>query len=104
MPSDVEIVCPFCHARSPLTGTTDRPYPFGRSGDFNVHHCPCGAVGVPPTIFDPPDWTLHMRKTALCQGLLGAEPDDCEVDMNSVMLTNHPMEILWVKRRASPSA
>ena len=100
----MEIVCPFCHARSPLTGTTDRPDPFGEHGGFCVHSCPCGAIGVPRTIFNEPDWNLHQRKTVLCQGLLGAEPDDCEVDMNSVMLTNHPMEILWVKRRASPSA
>lgn len=34
MPS--EIVCPFCQARSPLTGTVEQPFPFEGYGEFEV--------------------------------------------------------------------
>ena len=104
MPSDMEIVCPFCQARHPLMGTTSRPYPFGRSGDFNVYRCPCGAVGLPPDILNEADWTVHIRKELISCGFLQAESAACDVDMNYVTLTDPPMQMLWANRRARPTA
>ena len=104
MQSDMEIVCPFCHARRPLMGTRSQPFPFGRLGDFYVYHRPCGAVGLTSAILNEADMTVHNRKAVISCGFLQAEPADCEVDMNYVTLTDPPMQMLWAKRRARPAA
>ena len=101
---DSEIVCPFCHARHPLTGTPEHPFPFQGYGDFEFYRCPCGAVASPSGDIGEAGWPLDDVEAALCRRILHAERAACHVELNYVTLTDPPMLMLWAKRRASPGA
>jgi len=99
-----EIVCPFCGHRSPLLGTRRRPFPFRPAELLDLYDCRCGAIGFTSPTIDDPSWDVRPVKKVLCQLELRAEPDDCEVVMNSITHIEPPVRMLWVKRRAPQSA
>jgi len=104
MPSDTEIVCPFCGHRKLLTG--DPPYPlvFEAHGDFEVYHCPCGAVASPTGHGAEPKWLPECLEYVLCNHFLNEQRGLCYVRRNDATHTNPSLVVMWANRRISPGS
>ena len=104
MPSDMEIVCPFCGHRTPLMGDPSHPVVFEGDADFVYYPCPCGAFAwskeMLVTLEAIPDDTEDIQ----CEWFLNQKHPLCHREVNYVTHTEPPMLMLWAKRRAGPGA
>ncbi len=126
-----EMICPFCHARRPVTSLKDCfPASFTVSahlpraagkwyGDFLCYQCPCGAVatlgGSPAPLrgMDPDEEAAYYAdqwangqtflEASLCEVHLGTPRRACEVRTNDVSHMESPVQLLWAKRRPAGS-
>ncbi len=93
-----EIVCPFCHFRRAFAPAESRS-PFSPLAQIEVYHCPCGAVASPSAdaVYGR-GCDLQEVERALATGVLGAEPNECHVDLTHIAQTVPPILLLWVKQ------
>jgi hypothetical protein len=93
-----EIVCPFCHFRRPFAPADSRS-PFSPLAQIEVYHCPCGAVASPSAdaVYGR-GCDLQEVERVLGASVLGAEPNDCRVDLTHIARTVPPILLLWVKQ------
>jgi hypothetical protein len=93
-----EIVCPFCHFRRPFVPAESRS-PFSLLAQIEVYHCPCGAVASPSAdaVYGR-GCDLQEVERALATSVLGAEPNECHVDLTHISRTDPPILLLWVKQ------
>ena len=104
MPSDMEIVCPFCEHRTPLMGDPSHPVVFEGDADFESYRCPCGAYAWPKEFLVDlegiPDDTEDIQR----EWFLSTKCAPGHREVNYATHTEPPMLLLWSKRRASPAA
>jgi hypothetical protein len=93
-----EIVCPFCHFRRAFA-PAESPSLFSPLARIVVYHCPCGAAASPSAdaVYGR-GYDLEEVEQALARDVLGADPNECRVDLTHIAHINPPILLLWVKQ------
>ena len=102
MPSDMEIVCPFCGHRTPLMGDPSHPVVFEGDADFVSYTCPCGATAWSKQILVDFEAISDDTEEIQCEWFLHTKYPLCHTAVNYATHTEPPMLLLWAKRRIPP--